>query len=52
MDIFSKCYGFKDAELVRESGLYPYFIPIEENRGSRVEMNGREVIMIGSNNYL
>jgi 8-amino-7-oxononanoate synthase len=52
MDIFSKCYAFKEAEQVRESGLYPYFIPIEENRGSRVVMNGREVIMIGSNNYL
>jgi len=52
MDIFSKCYDFKDAETVRQSGFYPYFIPIEENRGSRVVMNGREVIMIGSNNYL
>ncbi len=52
MDIFSKCYGFKEAAEVRESGLYPYYIPIEENRGSRVVMNGREVIMIGSNNYL
>ncbi len=51
-DIFAKCYEFKDAEQVRESGLYPYFIPIEENRGSRVVMKGREVIMIGSNNYL
>ncbi len=52
MDIFSKCYCFKEAAEVRESGFYPYFIPIEENRGSRAVMNGREVIMIGSNNYL
>ena len=52
MDIFSKCYGFKEASEARESGYYPYFIPIEENRGSRVVMKGREVIMIGSNNYL
>ena len=52
MDIFSKCYGFKEADQARESGWYPYFIPIEENRGSRVVMRGREVIMIGSNNYL
>ncbi len=52
MDIFDKCYGWKDAAQARESGLYPYFIPIEENRGSRVVMRGREVIMIGSNNYL
>jgi len=52
MDIFAKCYGYKQAAQARESGLYPYFIPIEENRGSRVVMRGREVIMIGSNNYL
>jgi 8-amino-7-oxononanoate synthase len=51
-DIFSKCYGFKEAQAARDQGWYPYFIPIEENRGSRVVMKGREVIMIGSNNYL
>lgn len=52
MDIFTKCYDFKEAGEVRESGFYPYFIPIEENRGGRVVMQGREIIMIGSNNYL
>ena len=52
MDIFEKCYGFKDAQAAREGGYYPYFIPIEENYGSKVKMKGREVIMCGSNNYL
>ena len=52
MDIFEKCYGFKEAQEARESGYYPYFIPIEENWGSKVQMKGREVIMCGSNNYL
>ena len=52
MDIFEKCYGFKEARAARESGYYPYFIPIEENWGSKVKMRGREVIMCGSNNYL
>jgi len=52
MDIFDKCYGFKEAQAARESGYYPYFIPIEENWGSKVQMRGREVIMCGSNNYL
>ena len=52
MDIFDKCYGFKEARAARESGYYPYFIPIEENWGSKVQMKGREVIMCGSNNYL
>ena len=31
---------------------YPYFIPLEENHGPRVVMDGREVIMVGSNNCL
>jgi 8-amino-7-oxononanoate synthase len=52
MDIFEKCYGFKEAEEARKGGYYPYFIPIEENWGSKVQMKGREVIMCGSNNYL
>lgn len=32
--------------------IYPYFLPIEENYGNTVQMEGRRIIMIGSNNYL
>lgn len=35
-----------------EQGIYPYFKPIKENHGPRVVMDGKEIIMIGSNNYL
>ncbi len=52
MDIFDKCFEFTKASEYRDKGLYPYFIPIAENHGPRVKMNGREMIMIGSNNYL
>ncbi len=52
MDIFQKCWDFTKAQEYKERGIYPYFVPIEENHGPRVKMNGREVIMIGSNNYL
>lgn len=52
MDIFEKCWNFTRAKETMEQGIYPYFIPIQENNGPRVKMNGREVIMIGSNNYL
>jgi 8-amino-7-oxononanoate synthase len=52
LDIFDKCWNFTRAKEAMESGLYPYFIPIEENNGPRVRMGGREIIMIGSNNYL
>jgi 8-amino-7-oxononanoate synthase len=34
------------------AGVYPYFQIIEENHGPVVKMNGKEIIMAGSNNYL
>ena len=52
MDIFDKCSGFTAARDARERGVYPFFKPITENKGSRVVMDGRELIMVGSNNYL
>lgn len=33
-------------------GVYPYFRPIEENEGPVVQIEGRKIIMAGSNNYL
>ncbi|MDX1429669.1 MAG: pyridoxal phosphate-dependent aminotransferase family protein, partial [Rhodothermales bacterium] len=54
--LFRKCHAFfsEDGEYntVKQSGLYPYFRPIERNDGTRAIMNGREIIMAGSNNYL
>ena len=52
MDIFDKCYTFDAAKEAKEKGLYPYFIPIQESRGTRVVIEGKELIMAGSNNYL
>ncbi|MGK9477322.1 aminotransferase class I/II-fold pyridoxal phosphate-dependent enzyme [Melioribacter sp. OK-6-Me] len=33
-------------------GVYPYFRPIEENEGPVVQIEGRKIVMAGSNNYL
>ena len=52
MDIFEKCYQFTRADEVKEAGLYPYFRAVEENEGPVVQIEGRKIIMAGSNNYL
>lgn len=51
-DLFYKCYSFTRADEVKEKGLYPYFRPIEDNEGPVVQIEGRKIIMAGSNNYL
>ena len=44
--------NFTRAKEVMEQGIYPYFKPIRDNYGPHVIMDGKEIIMIGSNNYL
>ncbi|HKI77588.1 MAG TPA: pyridoxal phosphate-dependent aminotransferase family protein [Ignavibacteriaceae bacterium] len=52
MDLFKKCMEFTRADDIKASGLYPYFRPIEANEGPEVQIEGKKVIMAGSNNYL
>ncbi len=52
MDLFNKCYEFTRADDVKEAGIYPYFRAIQENEGPEVFIEGKKVIMAGSNNYL
>ena len=52
MDLFDKCYKFTRADEVKAAGFYPYFRAIEANEGPVVAIEGKEVIMAGSNNYL
>lgn len=52
MDLFQKCRNFTDAREAIERGVYPYFIPLNENEGSEVVFQGKRLIMCGSNNYL
>ena len=51
-DIFARIAHFQLAEQARAVGLYPFFQPVEVNDGPEAEVNGRRVIMLGSNNYL
>lgn len=52
MDLFEKCNEFTEHRLAQRAGIYPYFLPIAENHGTEVTINGRRLIMAGSNNYL
>ncbi len=58
MDIFDKFRDLSKARLVVEAreaikaGIYPFFLPLEETEGTEVKINGRKLIMLGSNNYL
>ncbi|MCS7215768.1 MAG: pyridoxal phosphate-dependent aminotransferase family protein [Thermodesulfovibrio sp.] len=51
-DVFEKCFKFTIAYELQKIGVYPYFRMIESAQGPEVIMNGRKMIMIGSNNYL
>lgn len=52
VDLFQKCLDFTRADEVKQAGFYPYFRAIEENEGPVVMIEGRRVVMAGSNNYL
>jgi len=52
MDIFEKCYQYKDADEVRALGFYPYFRPISSGQDTEVYINGKKYLMLGSNSYL
>jgi 8-amino-7-oxononanoate synthase len=53
MDIFEKCQKVNDtAEGLRKTGYYFYFRKLESPQDAEVVVNGKRVIMIGSNNYL
>lgn len=52
LPVFEKCFKYVDAAQARAAGWYPYFRPITKAEGSHVIIEGRELLMFGSNNYL
>ena len=50
--LHDKIAQFKDAAMIREKGLYPYFRPIESGQDTEVIIDGQRVLMFGSNSYL
>jgi 8-amino-7-oxononanoate synthase len=51
-DLFEKCEKFTAARAAIAAGFYPYFHVIESGQDPEVIVEGRRMIMVGSNNYL
>jgi 8-amino-7-oxononanoate synthase len=51
-DVLEKCRQYKLSDQARKRGLYPYFRPLDYNDGPTAVIEGKRVIMFGSNNYL
>jgi len=51
-DLFVKCQEFTAAKEIMAAGYYPYFRPISSALGDEVVVHGKDMIMIGSINYL
>ncbi len=55
VDVFEKARTHDRVELLeiaKQNDLLPYFRVLDSEAGPVVEMEGRETIMLGSNNYL
>lgn len=50
--LFDKCSNFTQAREIKKTGLYPYFKSISKSNDTIVTIEGRDIIMMGSNNYL
>jgi 8-amino-7-oxononanoate synthase len=51
-DLFDRCNAFKRHKVAQEYGVYPFFRALDDSEGSRVLIEGKPRIMLGSNNYL
>lgn len=51
-DLFDKLGNFTLAQEAREMGIYPYFRALSDSEGTTATFEGKDVVMLGSNNYL
>ncbi len=52
MDLFKKCENKERIDLLKSKDIYPYFHMLTSKQAPEVKMEGKDIIMIGSNNYL
>ncbi|MEM9950951.1 MAG: aminotransferase class I/II-fold pyridoxal phosphate-dependent enzyme [Chloroflexota bacterium] len=51
-DLFDKVNYFTEAKEAMRLGIYPYFRALSDSEGVTATFEGKEVVMLGSNNYL
>lgn len=51
-DLFDKVASYDRAQNLRDHAIYPYYRVVSSGQDPVVVMNGRPVVMLGSNNYL
>ncbi len=51
-DLYEKAKSFTRAKEAQELGLYPFFRALSDSEGTTATFENKEVVMIGSNNYL
>lgn len=51
-DPFAKCYSYNRSDAAEAVGIFPFFIPLSSDIGTTAVVNGRRVLVFGSNNYL
>jgi 8-amino-7-oxononanoate synthase len=52
MDLFKKCEDKERINLLKSKDIYPYFHMLTTKQAPEVVMEGKDIIMLGSNNYL
>ena len=51
-DVYTKMYQFTRTDTARALGYYPFYPKIENSDATEVTIEGKQKIMLGSNNYL
>ena len=46
------CARYRAPQEAQAKGIYPYYKPIESEQSTVVKINGKDVLMFGSNSYL
>ena len=52
LNILEKCSHLEKVREARAAGIYPYFHALHSKQDTEVNIDGKQVVMIGSNNYL